>query len=229
MLHNHLSSVVDYLGAIPWEEYWEQFRKRKPDLSEAQLEWARRALAGGCVGVVTLELGKSPNLTFCWRGGKNTLGRSQAETFAQRQRDTNLCKCPLIYSVKFYNDTGRNGKTPDVSYSQDGTALMNNWDQGPKDPRSFNFDYAFHSKEHGGLMVGGDHYYNPDRDRDGKGDIFPKEPIMNEAEITTVTVDEWEDLPKDGDFNEVIWCYSCADGAYGEKPKKGNRSNRPKQ
>lgn len=137
--------------------------------------------------------------------GKNCWStQAQAEAEAARLATAGGCK-PVLYSIQFHNDTGKDGKTPDVGNDEPtGKADMNYWDAENPNGTYYNF----------GTIVGpdsvaiADNMHNPDRDGDGKGDHEPKAPIM-EMTVVVESLDAFTALMRNGLFNAQVWCVLC--------------------
>jgi hypothetical protein len=82
-------------------------------------------------------------------------------------------------------------------------------DWNPEGGPGVNFDFGFVEIADGKwTMVHANHAYNPDLDKDGKGDLFPGATIYNDATVYTSSLKEWR--KNNSDFNAEVWCVTCA-------------------
>jgi RHS repeat-associated protein len=225
---NNPFSWIDILGrepirTIPWEDYWKEYQKQYPNMNNDRKKWAENMLALGCKGAVCVQLGDRSRHQYCFKE-LDDAKQKQAELNKQNRH----C-CAQIYAIRFHNDIGRDGKNPDVRYRtthKNGKEIvianMRNWDEIAKGPNLANFDFGFLNSD--GTILHANHMYNPDRNKDGKGDYFhdPKNPnkfpIMEGSEFYISDVDHFSRELKD--FNEMVWCTQCSG-------KKGGPDRRP--
>ncbi len=210
----HLPQPPEERLGQSFNKWLKEFRERNNNLTDEQYSWVYDNLARGCIGVTCVELSEEPDNKRCYKT------REQAEKVAKLNKDAGVCPNPGIYSIQFYNNINKNGK-PDVSYGSDGRADLSNWDHSEK-PEEINdvgekvtyvnMDYGFLGAD--GMMWGADLLYNPDGNRDGKGDIFPDDPVNNHPKYYKRTIAEWEKGFED--FSELVWCYQCCTGTYGK-------------
>jgi RHS repeat-associated protein len=218
-------NAVDTLGEqkkVPWDDYWATWKAlNQGGLTAAQLEWAEKNLARGCIGVVCLHLGEAPKPTDCYRT------RAQAE--ARRQQLAKKCSCENgveMYSIHLWNDTGKKSKKPDLVFEKSGKADLTNWNQSRKPGRRENVNFDFGWVYPNGTIHHADLYHNPDRNGDKKGDYYP-DPLpngtivpINESTILYDDISEWQSGATGAqyqDFNAEVWCVQCKGGKYGKK------------
>ncbi|MFO0831461.1 MAG: RHS repeat-associated core domain-containing protein [Phycisphaerales bacterium] len=218
---NDCANTLDRIGErqfIPWEDFWKDWKKQHASLTTSQLAWAERQLARGCVGVTAASLGSPETFKHCYST------RAQA---IKKQSELSLgCGCgkgkrPKLFSIHFWDDTGKDGVNPDVTIDPSThEADLSNWDRlgrvKTRDPvtgrviaRYYNYDFGFCNSYD--EIVHADHYHNPDRDGDGQGDYFPTLPI-DTATIYVSDLVEWQ--KSNLDFNSEVWCVQCNEGPY---------------
>jgi hypothetical protein len=197
---------------IPWNDYFDQFKKDHPDLTPEQLKWVERQLARGCVGVTCANLGRTNPNNKCFKT------RAQAEEALKKEKCKDGCG---LYSIHLWSDP----KDPAVTFDpKTGEADLSKWTRegrppgdwnrgswrdwdgdGKPDPTTgVNFDYGFVGPD--GTIWHADMYHNPDRDGDGKGDYYPKNPIRD---ATIYGSDDKEWAASYPDFNTEVWCVAC--------------------
>ncbi len=206
---NNPINKIDPFGlkeSIPWDDYFNDFLKKNPQLTDAQKRWVEKQLARGCVGVTVANIGKVEDMTDCYK------------TKAQAENRKNSIKCPCgvaVFSTHLWNDTGRDGVNPDVTFdATTGKADLTNWDvKGRPKPGGgtyVNFDYGY--LDASGKMIHADLYHNPDKNGDGLGDYYPGKPIR-EAKIFKSSFSEWQtgapNYYQYSDFNAEVWCVTC--------------------
>ena len=198
--------------AEPLQDYWDRWEKSKVgQLSKQQLNWARKMLANGCIGITIIALGRLPKYENCFK----TFTLAQKE-YDKMKKDKSCGKnCPIIYSVHFGEK-----KPGDIAEFDKNDKLIkkitfNDIRLNPRNPSSVNFDFGLCN---GNQIEHADMYDNPDLDGDRIGDYFPHKPIRNATHFTS-SFSEWSaGAPayyQYMDFNAEIWCVECADGKYG--------------
>ncbi len=221
---------IDPLGMkdkVPWEDYFKDFLKKHPGLTPAQKKWVETQLARGCVGVTCSNLGASEKFNNCYKEKKQADARKK-----KMEKDCvcskNKSSVPLVFSIHLRNDKGTDPAKPDLTFHpKTGKADLTNWDMtgrpaGPWKPAGgggYNFDFGFVEKD--GTITHADHYHNPDKDMDGKGDYYPNMDITDST-IFKSTLAEWqkkgvlqgEPYVNYPDFNAEVWCVQCS-GKYG--------------
>jgi RHS repeat-associated protein len=200
---------LDPLGLeddIPWEKYLEDFLKNHPDLSKKQRKWVEKQLARGCVGVTCANVGAREDLSNCFDT------KEHAEARQKEMAQTPDC-CPQLFSVHLWNDTGKNGTDPDLKIDPaTSKADLSNWNQSGRPPGAWKpsgdsgyyFDYGHVGTD--GSVTHADHYHNPDKNGDGKGDYYRRDKIT-ESTIKKGTLQEWKNSYPD--FNAEVWCVQC--------------------
>jgi RHS repeat-associated protein len=180
--------------------YWREWKKNNPNRDKNGDSQRKKTLNRGCVGITCLNLGTPgmPDTSNCYRM------RAQAE--ARQAEMKKNCECsgtspnktpsePRIYSIHLWNDTGKDGKNPDVTFDSAGKADMWNWDYDPQpspDDRWVNFDYGWLNNS--GTIQHANHLHDP----------WGKYGSMKVYESTEA---EWQRSYKD--FNTEVWCTAC--------------------
>jgi RHS repeat-associated protein len=225
---NAPTSSLDPEGLKPeeksFEEYLEAFLEGR-ELSKEQKEWIKDKLSEGCVGVVTINLGsRSPidavttKASNCWKT------REQAEA-AQKKLKCKKGSTAQIFSIHLWNDTGKDGKNPDVVF-KDGKADLTNWDGKARPPvidkktgktihAYMPFDFGFLIDGH---IIHADHAHKRGVGLDGK--------VLGPMTVYRSTLKEWSADPNPfnifagrsyqyPDFNTEVWCTACDSGEFG--------------
>jgi RHS repeat-associated protein len=214
---NRSSYRIDLLGLrteVSFEKYWDSYHKKYPAMNDHQIRWAQKMLRRGCVGITCINLGDDPEAKNCF---------TSLELAKEKQESMKKGKCcPQIYSIHYYNNTGKNKRYPDSKLKNDGKEVdMSNWDKESRPGKNkegngwVNFDYGFLNPD--GTITHADMYHNPDVDGDGKGDNYRKLPIR-EGTIYISSIEEWK--KSYDDFNSEVWCVQCIGGKAGRNPDK---------
>jgi RHS repeat-associated protein len=215
---------LDPIKTIAWEDYWKELQEKNPKMSDQQKNWAERHLALGCKGGVCVYLGDVPKHQYCFKNLEDA--KDKQTELNGKAKDC----CAQIYSIRFHNDGGKN---PDVIYKtrkKDGKEIiiadMDNWNETARPgvdnkgkPKYYNFDFGFLNPD--GTILHANHMYNPDKNKDGKGDYFhdrnnpENTPIMLDAEFYISDIKHFtRDLE---DFSDTVWCTQCTGNKSGIK------------
>jgi RHS repeat-associated protein len=114
-VENQPVAYIDAQGLraeIPWDDFKEAFLKEHPDLTPTQRDWVVKQLSRGCVGLTCALTGKNEDLSDCWRSHVLALKRQKE----LREAWFGGCKNCVIFSVHFWNETGRDKRNPDARY-----------------------------------------------------------------------------------------------------------------
>jgi len=218
-IDNDPTDAIDVLGAkksIPWQDYWDMWKNLHPGLDPLQLKWAEQSLARGCIGVTCINLGDQPKFTDCYK----TKAKAEAKQALVKKK----CQCDDtgIFSVHLWNDKGKDGKQPDLTFDSNGKADLSNWNSsGRPAPYNggggYNFDFGWVNPN--GTIHHANHYHNPDLNGDGKGDYFPNLPVTD-ASVYFSDTSEWQNGAPSryqyDDFNAEVWCVQCKSKKYGK-------------
>ncbi|UDQ99496.1 RHS repeat-associated core domain-containing protein [Lentisphaerota bacterium WC36G] len=216
--YNNPIVFYDILGLrteMSLEDYLKKYFDAHPKFKEnpgniIYAPWVRKQINRGCVGVVCANTGVIENHDNCYK-------TKQQATDAQGEMK-NKCKdkvCPKMFSVHFWNDKGKDGINPDVTFDpKTGKADFSNWDKEGMDEDSIKFDYGYVNPD--GSITHADQYHNPDIDDDGTGDYHPDYPIRS-GTIYESTEEEWKESY--ADFNSEAWCIQCSNPTFKSKGK----------
>lgn len=220
--NNPISNLdpIGYKTETKWDDYFKDFLKKHPGLTDAQKKWVENQLARGCVGVTTANLGAAENFDNCYKTKEQAQARQKIMQKQCCAKDKN--SKAQIFSIHLWNDKGKDPSKKDVSCNpKTGKCDLSNWDKRgrpagdwkPEGGGGYNFDFGF--LEPNGTLSHANHYHNP-AGANGLGKYYPGEAVT-EATIYNSTRVEWgKGAPgyyQYQDFNFEVWCVQCT-GSY---------------
>ncbi len=195
---------------MEFDDYWDWWKERHPDLTLDEFGKRRKTLALGCVGITLVNSGYSTIgevIKNCYPT------KAEAET-AQSAHACGAKETARLFSVHYWwSGTAlprRSDGTLDLDPWHNGGRprgrSAGDWDgDGIDESGGVNFDFGWMCDD-GATVLHADMYDNPDNDGDGTGDYFPTKTIRV-ATVFGSTLDEWTDSYSD--FNSEVWCVVC--------------------
>ncbi len=184
------------------EDYWSKFLADHPGL-EKEFPKCWRQYTRGCIGVTLINLGEDdlafPSFQHCYRK------KEDAEAYLKKIT-CGKGETPEMFSVHFY-------LPPEMAIypfddepfkvRPDGSVDVDPWATGgmpKKNPSTIRFDFGFCKDD--GTIIHANHCHNP------TGKEWPGYPIVGPMVVYTSTLDEWKQSYND--FNQEVWCVTCA-------------------
>ncbi|MFN6331093.1 MAG: RHS repeat-associated core domain-containing protein [Planctomyces sp.] len=212
-LYEDVDRPVKFEEYVPYHINILQQQAKPFVLSETQIEWHKRQLLRGCVGITASSLGFTVD-------GAPYLGQCYA-TLPEALKAAERYKCPEgnveLFSVNYYL------KKPLPSIGKDiiGQSLvdMESWWSMPREKQNppggnicFDFSYPWYhvpwDRPGNVWWCHADHCHNPDEDGDGVGDNFPSDTrrLSNDGRMTVKFRNRpvlWPDL------SSTAYCLAC--------------------
>jgi len=193
--------------------YWRNWKKQNPNRDKTQDKTRKETLDRGCIGITCLNLGepRMPNVSNCFRL------RSQAEARLAEMKKN--CECsgltanktpaePRLFSTHLYNDTGRDGRNPDVTFDSSGKADLSNWNYSTRPPGTWNNNRDINGD---GIPDGGVNFdygwLNDDGTIQHANHLHDPWGTFGSMKVYTSSQTEW--ARSNADFNTEVWCVSC--------------------
>jgi len=197
---------IDYLGADPVpmphlsdlspSQYATKWMQQHPKRDKSKDKARSEQLKRGCVGVTCINTGYPGD----WPEQDPDSECYKTKVLAEAAAKKKKCPCdskspsggqpePVIFTIHLFNNTGTDGKNPDVTFDDSGKANVSNWDHKRK-PGFVNFDYGFLNSN--GAIEHANHGVDED------------DPMR----VYWTTPSNWTQF-RHADFNEEVWCVKC--------------------